>query len=378
MAHALILGASGISGWGILNQIGTYPSSTFFTHITGTTNRPLSLDKAHLPAAGARFRLVSGIDFTRPVEEVAALLKEKIPSVETISHVFFTAYVHKDDPEELKEVNTTLVRTSITALEMVSTNLKTVILQTGGKGYGVQYPLKLITPFKESSPRIPLPYAESVFYYSQVDVLKELSTGKSWTFTEIRPDVVIGFVPGSNVMNFAQGLGMYLALYREVNGAGSSVPFPGTEKGFQAFHTDTSQDILARMEIFAATNIDECGNGQAFNIGNGTISWSQIWPGVCEYFELAGEGPKEGSLAVEEFANQNVGALEQLAERTGTDSEIFKSYNWLFVHFMLVVFDFDRPYDLAKARAVGFEEEAETVEGYKIAWDRMRAAKLLP
>lgn len=88
MAHALILGASGISGWGILSQIGNYPS-TFFDHITGTTNRPLSLEKAFLPAADARFCLVSGIDFTKPVEEVARLLKEKVPSVETISHVFF-------------------------------------------------------------------------------------------------------------------------------------------------------------------------------------------------------------------------------------------------------------------------------------------------
>ncbi|KAH9213679.1 hypothetical protein DL95DRAFT_524340 [Leptodontidium sp. 2 PMI_412] len=378
MAHALILGASGISGWGILNQIGVYPTSTFFSHITGTTNRPLSLDKAHLPAADTRFRLVSGIDFTRPIEEVASLLKKKIPSVETISHAFFTAYIHKDDPHELHEVNTTLVRTSIMVIEMVSTNLKTVILQTGGKGYGVQYPLKLITPFKEFLPRIPSPYAESVFYYSQVDILKELSAGKSWTFTEIRPDVVVGFVPGSNVMNFAQGLGMYLALYREVNGARSSVPFPGTEKGFRAFHTDTSQDILARMEIFAATNIDKCGNGEAFNIGDGMVSWSQVWPGVCEYFELVGTGPMEGSLTMEEFAKQNVRAWEQLARRTGTDPEIFKSYNWLFVHFMLVVFDFDRPYDLAKARSVGFGEEAETLDGYKIAWDRMRAAKFLP
>ncbi|PVH71175.1 hypothetical protein DL98DRAFT_563980 [Cadophora sp. DSE1049] len=378
MAHALILGASGISGWGILNQIGTYPTSTFFTHITGTTNRPLSLEKARLSATDTRFCLVSGIDFTRPVEQVAKLLKDKVPSAETISHVFFTAYVHKDDPDELNEVNTTLVRASIMAIELVSTNLKTVIMQTGGKGYGVQYPLKLNTPFKEFLPRIPSPYAESVFYYSQVDVLKELSASRSWTFTEIRPDVVIGFVPGSNVMNFAQGLGMYLALYKEVNGAGSAVSFPGTEKGFRAFHTDTAQDILARMEIFAATNIDKCGNGEAFNIGNGTVSWSQVWPGVCEYFGLVGEGPKEGSQSMGEFAVENVGAWEKLAESTGIDPRVFTSYNWLFVHFMLVVFDFDRQYDLTKANAVGFTDEVDTVEGYKIAWGRMRAAKFLP
>tara|TARA_R110002060_G_scaffold55215_8_gene65747 strand:+ start:830 stop:1117 length:288 start_codon:yes stop_codon:yes gene_type:complete len=94
MAHALILGASGISGWGILNQIGNYPTSTFFDRITGTTDRPLSLEKASLPAVDARLCLVSGIDFTKPVEEVAGLLKDKVPSVESISPVFFTG-IHR-------------------------------------------------------------------------------------------------------------------------------------------------------------------------------------------------------------------------------------------------------------------------------------------
>lgn len=179
-------------------------------------------------------------------------------------------------------------------------------------------------------------------------------------------------------MNFAQGLGLYLSLYREVNGAGSSVPFPGNEKGYHALHTDAAQDILAKMEIFAAINFEKTGNGEAFNIGNGTVSWSQVWPGVCEYFGLVGEGPKKGSQSIQEFAAQNVGAWEKLAERTGVSPEVLTSYNWLFVHYMLVLFDFDREYDLSKAREVGFTEEMDTVEAYKIAWDRMRVAKFLP
>ncbi len=154
MAHALILGASGISGWGILNQISTYPNATYFTRITGTTNRPLSLKKARI-TADSRIKLVSGIDFTKPVEEVAELLKNTVPSAESVSHVFFTgmkfqqsqlitlfhslcltvvAYVHKDDQKELKEVNNVLIRTSIMAIELVSKHLKVVVLQTGGKG----------------------------------------------------------------------------------------------------------------------------------------------------------------------------------------------------------------------------------------------------
>jgi hypothetical protein len=40
--HALVFGASGISGWSILNQALTYPTPTTFSHITGLTNRPLT------------------------------------------------------------------------------------------------------------------------------------------------------------------------------------------------------------------------------------------------------------------------------------------------------------------------------------------------
>lgn len=89
MAHALILGASGISGWSILNRSRTYPSPTTFSRITGTTNRPLTLEQARIPEDD-RIQLVSGVDFTKTIEEVAATLKEKIPDVHTVTHVFFT------------------------------------------------------------------------------------------------------------------------------------------------------------------------------------------------------------------------------------------------------------------------------------------------
>lgn len=89
MAHALVLGASGISGWSILNQARTYPTPSTFSRITGTTNRPLTLEQARIPKDD-RIKLVSGIDFTKSVDEVVKLLKEKIPDVNTVTHVFFT------------------------------------------------------------------------------------------------------------------------------------------------------------------------------------------------------------------------------------------------------------------------------------------------
>lgn len=151
MAHALILGASGISGWSLLNQSRTYPTPTTFARITGTTNRPFTLEQTHIPQ-DPRIRIASGIDFTQSVGEVAKTLKEKIPDVDSVSHVFFTgqyrlqllwmqevadsdlAYIQTGDFQSLKEVNTRLLETAIRAIETVSRALKVVILQTGGKG----------------------------------------------------------------------------------------------------------------------------------------------------------------------------------------------------------------------------------------------------
>lgn len=88
MAHALILGASGISGWSLLNQTRTYPSSTYFSRITGLANRPFTLEQAQLPADQS-YQIVSGVNLLKSVDEIAAKLKSQVKDVATISHVFF-------------------------------------------------------------------------------------------------------------------------------------------------------------------------------------------------------------------------------------------------------------------------------------------------
>lgn len=90
MAHLLVLGASGVSGWAVMHQALSYPTPTTFEKITGMTNRPMTKEKALLPASEKRIRLVSGIDFTRPVDEVKDLLKEKVTDIDTVTHVIYT------------------------------------------------------------------------------------------------------------------------------------------------------------------------------------------------------------------------------------------------------------------------------------------------
>jgi hypothetical protein len=139
---APILGASGISGWALLNQIHISPAPTTFDRTIGTTNRRYSLDDFQIPR-NPLIRLVSGVYFSKSVDEVIELLQEKVEGVEIVSLVYFTAYIHTDDFESLRNINTDLLETAIRAIGRVSSNLQHIVLPTGGKGYGVEFSDKI-------------------------------------------------------------------------------------------------------------------------------------------------------------------------------------------------------------------------------------------
>ncbi|KKY33097.1 putative sirq protein [Diaporthe ampelina] len=153
----------------------------------------MTREQALLPSSEQRVRIVSGIDFTRPVDEVTALLTEKVTDIDTVTHVVYTAYrvPPEKGPMPLRAANDALLETSITAITALA-------------------------------PRI-----------QSVDIIKRLSAEavNSWTFTEVRPDTIIGFVPGIKAMNVAQGLGFYLSLFLEVHGARAQCAYPGTAAG---------------------------------------------------------------------------------------------------------------------------------------------------
>ncbi|PIG85689.1 hypothetical protein AARAC_007134 [Aspergillus arachidicola] len=350
--HALIFGASGISGWSLLNQTLQYPTPTTFIRVTGLCNRPFRTDDALLPDDD-RLNIVSGIDLTQPVEVVKALLKEKS---------MMWTYIQTGDFQSLRKVNTDLLRTAIESISAVSPELKAVILQTGGKGYGLEFPkeVDIRPPLHEKMPRIPSPWRENIFYYDQYDLLQNLSQGQRWTFSEIRPDGIVGFAPGSNAMNMGFGIAFYLTLYREVNGKDAEVPFPGRPHGYHTRHTDTFQDILAKMEIFTALSREKCPNGSSFNCGDGEpVTWLKFG--------------REFALTLAYAAT-----WDSLVKEKRLKKGLIESQNWGHANFMLIDFDFPREYSLEAARSVGFTEHIDTVQGYWTTFDRMVKAKFIP
>lgn len=180
-------------------------------------------------------------------------------------------------------------------------------------------------------------------------------------------------------MNMAQGLAFYLSLYREVHGPGAKVPYPGAEHGYRHRHTDTFQDIAAKMEIYAALNPEKCGDGKAFNVANGDVTtWADKWPGICAYFGLKGTGPQGTFEPPAAFVQRNANLWNRLVQRLGLRVGRIETFYWPFLDFLMDKAFFDRQYDLSAARSVGFVETIDTVKAYMIAFDRMRAARVIP
>jgi hypothetical protein len=88
--HALIYGASGISGWAIVNAIlDGYPSKDAFSKVTAMVNRPLTRGMA-LWSDDPRLQIVSGVDLVKGTqEELEKQIKDKVEDFESVTQVYF-------------------------------------------------------------------------------------------------------------------------------------------------------------------------------------------------------------------------------------------------------------------------------------------------
>jgi hypothetical protein len=76
------------------------------------------------------------------------------------------------------------------------------LLSDVSKAYGVACfdylsQTQLQVPLRESNPRVPRPWSDTLFYYAQADLIKEANKGKAWKWCEVRPDQIVGTSNGT-------------------------------------------------------------------------------------------------------------------------------------------------------------------------------------
>lgn len=87
---ALVFGASGVTGWSVVNEILTnYPKKGIWDKVYALTNRPLSQKDSRWPD-DPRLKIVSGVDLLKgSQEDLEKELRDKVEGIETVTHVYY-------------------------------------------------------------------------------------------------------------------------------------------------------------------------------------------------------------------------------------------------------------------------------------------------
>jgi hypothetical protein len=164
-----------------------------------------------------------------------------------------------------------------------------------------------------------------------------------------------------------------------VEGQGAKCPFPGNKESWKALYNEPPQDMVARFSILTSFRPEQTG-GKPFNVAGQEESRSGKWPIICEYFELVGPPPEENSPQLGQYIKGHRAQWEDLENRTNLrdgymDNSISHSG---FQYFIMTLLDFDRHMDMSASRSIGYAELINTKECWRLAFDRMRKAGIIP
>ncbi|KAI0161796.1 hypothetical protein GGR52DRAFT_561154 [Hypoxylon sp. FL1284] len=389
--HALVFGASGILGWSIVDQIlKNYPDKGVFHKVTALSNRPLNAENAFWPDGGAgrpALQIVDGIDLTTgTVDEMTETLRSRIPDIDSVTHIYFFAYLfHPDFPTESK-INLGMLQRGFVVAEKLAPKLEYMILPTGTKGYGIHLPERPFeAPFTEDMSDVHQPWHDVLFYYVMHDELDKLQQGKSWKFAEVRCGPVLGFVPHKNPYNLAAAFMNFLSVYKLLHeqnhpdAKSDKIPFPSNPESYHSVFQDGGQDIFAQFSIHLCLHPEVAGNSEVYNIGDAIkpASMAERWPVMCSLFGLVGLPPLDKSdpaaMLPVTFVKEHPEAVKQLKEEKGValqeilleeGMETFGDY-----------FTFDHHFSLDKSRRTGFDGELSVQESWPLVLERYHQAK---
>jgi len=181
-------------------------------------------------------------------------------------------------------VNDAMLRNLLGPLQQAAPNLRHVTLLQGTKAYGVHV-RPLAVPARENRSEM---HEQPNFYWNQENFLRAEQAGKQWSWSIMRPVLIVGESLGS-AMNVIPALGVYGAFMRE---AGNTLPFPG---GSPRVAQVVDADLLARAIAWAGESPN--ARNEIFNVTNGDIFvWQNVWPAIADALGLAPGEAKPLSL----------------------------------------------------------------------------------
>jgi nucleoside-diphosphate-sugar epimerase len=265
--------------------------------------------------------------------------------------------------------NLEMLRNLLDAVERTGQPLRQLTLLQGTKAYG-HHVERMRIPGKEDRPRHP----HANFYWLQEDLVRERQAQAEWTWTVLRPQLVVGWALNGQMI-FLPAIGAHAAICREL---GEPLSFPGAGR---AVKEATDARILAQAMAWAAEE-PRCAN-QIYNITNGdSYVWEDIWPVFAEHFGVELGAPRPRSLAEEMPARADVWA--RVAERHGLRfslQETAGATGWQFVDYLVSADGSGRwssVMSTIKAREHGFQACIDSERCFHDWLSHMQDIRILP
>ncbi|RKH55747.1 SDR family oxidoreductase [Corallococcus aberystwythensis] len=345
---ALVVGAHGIAGLNLIEHLEALGG----WEVIGLSRR------------GGESR--QGVSFISVDLLDAADSREKLSGLTHVTHVFYAAYQDRPTLAELVAPNVAMLVNVVNAVEPVARNLQHINLMQGYKVYGAQ-----LGPFKTPARETDAPHMPPAFNVDQQAFLEQRQQGKAWTWSALRPSVVVGYAMGTP-MNAALAIAVYASMSKEL---GIPLRFPGPPSAYDILMDITDARLLAHAMLWAATS-PKAAN-QAFNINNGDqFRWSELWPKIARMFDLEVAPPLPISL-VETMADK-APLWDAMVAKHGLAPNPYKDINpWRHAQGMFSI-NFDFLADPSKARRHGFPGHIETETMFREVFADYRRRKVIP
>ena len=347
MKKAVVVGALGVMGRYIVDKLAALPD----WRVVGLSRRK-GEDRE-------RVRYVS-VDLLAPYE----------PDFGDATHIFYAAFQAATgkaaDYATNIAPNRDMLIHSVSGVERVSPGLERVVLITGTKYYGTHLgPFK--NPARESDPR----HAGANYYFDQIDWLTDYQVGKRWTWTDLRPQTLCGFAPGT-AMSIVPVIAVYAAMLKEL---GHPLCWPGKEGSGRRIYQVTASDHFANAALWAALD-PRCAN-QAYNITNGDyFRWLDLWPKLAAVFDMPVGEPAPMSLT--EFMADKAPLWDAMVVKYGLKPYKFDQVAaWPFGDYVFNT-TWDVMSNVTKSRQHGFHEVVDSEDMFVHLLRQFRQERIVP
>src|SRR5471030_1616629 len=262
--QVLIAGASGLVGHAAMRHFGADPDCDV---IALSRRAP---DDTH----GARFLPLDLTD--------ATACEQLVTNLPGVTHLVYAALYERPglvagwQEREQIETNDRMLRNLLDPLERHAKNLRHVTLLQGTKAYGVHV-RPLSVPARENRSEM---HEQPNFYWNQERFVRERQKGKTWSWSILRPVLIVGDSVGS-AMNVIPALGVYAAMMRRAGKKTLDYP-AGVGRVAQAIDTDVLARAIAWSEEAATAR------NEIFNVTNGDVfMWPNVWPAIADALGFA-------------------------------------------------------------------------------------------